>query len=73
VYLLMGFAIMLGVFRLIRTVPFVSFVLLIAGGFVYTLGILWYIKPARRGAHTVWHLFVLGGAVSHWWSVWFLG
>ncbi|MDR0526132.1 MAG: hemolysin III family protein [Spirochaetaceae bacterium] len=72
VYLLMGWAIVFCLFRLIGTVPFISVAFLLAGGLVYSLGILWYIKPSRPGSHTVWHIFVLAGAASHWCSVWFI-
>ncbi|MDR0600490.1 MAG: hemolysin III family protein [Treponema sp.] len=29
-------------------------------------------SPGLPGAHVVWHLFVLAGAVCHWFSIWFL-
>jgi hemolysin III len=43
------------------------------GGLFYTLGVFWYVRKRTRGAHIVWHVFVLAGAVCHWWSVWFMG
>ncbi|MDR0562320.1 MAG: hemolysin III family protein [Spirochaetaceae bacterium] len=70
VYLMMGWAIVLCWFRL--DIPFISFVLLIAGGLAYTLGIFWYIKRSRRGTHVIWHIFVLAGAAGHWWAIWFM-
>jgi hemolysin III len=71
-YILMGWAIAACWFRLIKVLPERSFILLAAGGILYTLGVHWYRKAHRRGAHIVWHVFVLGGALCHWWSVWFL-
>jgi hemolysin III len=73
IYILMGWACVGGILRLFRSIPVPSFVFLLAGGIAYTLGTVWYSRPARRGAHVVWHVFVLAGAVSHWWAVWFLG
>jgi hemolysin III len=72
VYILMGWACVLGFYRLIQSIPFLSTVFLFAGGIAYTLGTLWYSRGNRRGAHVVWHVFVLLGAVFHWWSIWFL-
>jgi hemolysin III len=72
VYLLMGWAIVAGWMRLVKVVSFASLAFLAAGGAAYTLGTFWYKKPTRRGAHVVWHVFVIAGAVSHWWSIWFM-
>jgi hemolysin III len=72
VYILMGWAIAAMWFRLIRVLPLYSFILLVAGGVAYTLGVHWYRKTHRRGAHVIWHVFVLAGALCHWWSIWFL-
>jgi hemolysin III len=30
------------------------------------------IKNRKIGAHVVWHVFVIAGAVCHWFSIWFL-
>jgi hemolysin III len=72
VYILMGWAVVAGAVRLYQSIPLSSIIFLAAGGISYTLGTIWYSKPARRGAHVVWHVFVLAGAVLHWWAVWFL-
>ncbi|AEF81478.1 PAQR family membrane homeostasis protein TrhA [Leadbettera azotonutricia] len=29
-------------------------------------------KKSDRGAHVTWHVFVLLGALCHWWSIWFM-
>jgi hemolysin III len=72
IYIMMGWACVLGFFRLFRSIPLLSFILLLAGGLAYTLGTLWYRNKNRRGTHIVWHAFVLLGAMFHWFSVWFL-
>ena len=69
-YILMGWAIVAGWFRLVSSVSSPTLVLLVAGGILYTLGIFWYRRKNVPGTHTVWHLFVLAGAVCHWASVW---
>ena len=72
IYILMGWAIVAGVFPLVRSVPVVSIVLLFAGGTAYTLGIFWYRKKSMRLSHVIWHAFVIAGTVCHWFAVWFL-
>lgn len=39
---------------------------LAAGGVLYTLGVIFYLKDREwRHAHGIWHLFVMGGSGSH--------
>ena len=39
---------------------------LAAGGLLYTLGVVFYLKDREwRHAHGIWHLFVMGGSGSH--------
>jgi hemolysin III len=72
VYLLMGWALVSSCPALFRSLSPASLILLAAGGAAYTLGTIWYRKPHRRGAHVTWHIFVLAGAVCHWWAIWFM-
>jgi hemolysin III len=72
VYLLMGWALVVGLFRLLRSIPLLSSIFLIAGGAAYTLGTIWYSRANRRASHVIWHVFVLAGAVCHWFSIFFL-
>ncbi|MDR1411412.1 MAG: hemolysin III family protein, partial [Spirochaetaceae bacterium] len=72
VYILMGWAILAAWAPLARSAPVASLVLLAGGGVFYTAGTFWYRKRGVRGAHVVWHGFVLAGAICHWCSVWFL-
>ena len=39
---------------------------LLAGGALYSAGVLFYLRDGRwRHAHGIWHLFVLGGSAAH--------
>ena len=42
--------------------------LVLGGGLVYTLGIIPFALK-RKGAHFFWHIFVLAGAVLHWFGI----
>jgi hemolysin III len=49
--------------------PIDGFYFLIAGGISYTLGTIFFIRKQVEYNHSVWHLFVLGGSVLHFFSV----
>jgi hemolysin III len=72
VYILMGWAIVVGGRPLFAAIPAASSPWLIAGGIAYTLGTIWYGRKARRGSHVAWHVFVFLGAFCHFWAVMFL-
>jgi hemolysin III len=72
VYIGMGWAVVILGPRLVKAIPFSSLMLLVGGGLAYTLGVIWYSKPTRLGAHVTWHVFVLVGAIGHWWSIWLI-
>jgi hemolysin III len=71
IYLIMGWSIVAGFPRLLRTMPGPALAFLAAGGLAYTLGTIWYSRR-RRLSHVIWHVFVLAGAVFHWFSIWLL-
>ena len=72
VYILMGWAIVFGFYRLWSRIPLSSFVLLIVGGVIYTMGTFWYRRRHRRVSHVIWHVHVVSAAVCHWFSLWFM-
>lgn len=63
-YVLMGWAAIFAVRPLIRILSPIGILLLILGGIMYTGGIIFY-KMKNKYMHSVWHLFVLAGAVLH--------
>jgi hemolysin III len=71
-YILMGWAIVIGAWKLYKELPLPSFVLLFAGGFAYTMGTFWYRRRHRRASHVIWHVHVITGAVCHWLSLWLM-
>ncbi|GAB2607553.1 PAQR family membrane homeostasis protein TrhA [Belliella aquatica] len=46
--------------------------LIAAGGLSYTLGTIFYTRPKIKYAHTIWHLFVLGGTILHFIAIMYL-
>jgi len=64
-YLLMGWvAIFMGQ-TLYETLDRAVLILLVAGGFSYTIGTFFYIQKRMLYAHAIWHIFVLSGTSVH--------
>ncbi len=61
-YLLLGWTILVAVDRLIAAVSGPAFVLLVAGGVLYSVGILFYRWDRLPYSRAVWHGFVLTAA-----------
>ena len=49
-------------------VPLIIF--LVGGGLLYTIGCIPF-KMKTSGAHFIWHFFVLAGAMTHWFGIYF--
>ena len=65
-YGVMGWLIVLDFSSLIEKISTDSLFWLGLGGAFYTIGILFYAIRKIPFNHLIWHLFVLGGAISHW-------
>jgi len=64
-YLAMGWAAVVAIVPLVKNMPGPGMALLVAGGLSYTLGIVFFLWTRLPFNHAIWHLFVLGGSVSH--------
>jgi len=65
IYLIMGWLIVFASGDLAEHLPDRGIALLVAGGIIYTVGILFYAISAIPFNHAIWHLFVIGGSVCH--------
>jgi len=68
-YLGMGWLILVAIRPLALAVPLSTLLWLLAGGVVYTGGVIFFINDHKRYRHFVWHLFVLGGTLCHYLAV----
>ena len=68
-YLSMGWMIVLIFPTIINVLPFSVFLWLMIGGVSYSLGTIFYLWQSLPFNHCIWHLFVLGGSISHFFSV----
>jgi hemolysin III len=68
-YLLMGWLIVIAAPHLTDAIGANGMAWLIAGGISYTVGALFYKAKRLHFSHSIWHLFVLAGAVCHFLAV----
>lgn len=68
-YLAQGWVIIFALGPLIESVPQRSVVLLLAGGCIYTAGVVFHLLERLPFHNAVWHIFVLGGAISQFLSI----
>ena len=64
-YLILGWLIVVDVNTLFSLIDSSAKPLLIAGGFFYTVGVLFYLAEKLKYNHAIWHVFVLLGSISH--------
>ncbi|MEK4565665.1 hemolysin III family protein [Alkalihalobacillus sp. FSL R5-0424] len=68
-YLLMGWMALFAIKPIVLTLPIQGTLFLVGGGILYSLGTIFYIWRGFKFHHAVWHLFVLGGTVLHFFLV----
>jgi len=69
-YLIMGWFVLTAVLPLIRSIPSLGLNLLVAGGLMYSGGIVFYLLDTRlHFGHAVWHGFVTVASALHFFSV----
>lgn len=71
IYLAMGWLIVLASTDLAASLNDVGLYLTIAGGVVYTTGVIFYLAHRIPYNHAIWHLFVVGGSACHFYAVYY--
>ncbi|MAP54178.1 hemolysin III family protein [Altibacter sp.] len=64
-YLIMGWLIVVDLNNLLEQQTSLGITLLLLGGAFYTIGILFYAIRKIPYNHVIWHFFVLGGSIAH--------
>ena len=67
-YILMGWLIVIAIVPLIHCALPSTLWLLLAGGLSYTIGVIFYLWNNMPYAHGIFHLFILGGSICHFFS-----
>ena len=70
-YLLMGWMALFAVGELAASLSSGGIYWVVAGGCLYTTGVVFYLWKKLSFNHAIWHLFVLGGAACHFFSMLF--
>jgi len=64
-YILMGWILIIALKPMLQMMPPGLFAWLLAGGILYTFGVIFYVCKKIPFNHGIWHMFVLGGSVLH--------
>ena len=69
IYLLMGWSVLFVAKTFFTVIPTQILMLIGLGGLLYTVGVLFYKMDKLPFNHGIWHLFVLGAGVAHFFGV----
>jgi hemolysin III len=69
IYIFMGWLCIFAAKEIIMHVPSQSLVFLVIGGLLYSGGVIFYVWDNLPYNHGIWHVFVLGGSVFHYFSI----
>ena len=67
----MGWVVVVAIKPLTERLPAISFRFLVLGGVLYPAGCIFYALKKVKWMHGIWHLFVLGGSIMHFFSLYF--
>ncbi|HMA61900.1 MAG TPA: hemolysin III family protein [bacterium] len=70
-YVLMGWFIVIAMKKVIANLDTMGLIWLIIGGVSYTGGVFFYLNDKIKFNHAIWHLFVLGGSICHFFAILF--
>ena len=70
-YVVMGLLVIIAIKPMIQILPRGMIIWLFIGGACYILGIIFYLWKRLPYHHPIWHLFVLGGSISHFFGILF--
>jgi hemolysin III len=68
-YLLMGWLCVFVFREMVASIPLGAIIWLAIGGLFYTVGVIFYALHKIPYMHAVWHFFVLGGSICHFFAV----
>tara|TARA_R110000868_G_scaffold8205_1_gene42403 strand:+ start:3265 stop:3930 length:666 start_codon:yes stop_codon:yes gene_type:complete len=69
-YVGMGWVAVIGIGPLYHAMAHAGFVWLAIGGLCYTFGVVFYVLDGKmKYFHSIWHLFVLAGSISHFFMI----
>ena len=70
-YIALGWLVVIAIKPVVLTVPAGGLAWLVAGGLLYTFGVLFYLWRRIPYHHAIWHLFVMAGSFCHFLAVYY--
>jgi len=70
-YLIMGWFVLIAIKQLMQNMESGGLWLMLIGGLFYSIGVIFYAWKSLPYNHAIWHLFVLGGSISHYFMILF--
>lgn len=70
-YLGLGWLVVIAIKPMLASVETGGLLLLLGGGLLYSLGVIFYVWKKLAYHHAIWHVFVLAGSMLHFFSVLF--
>ncbi|MDK9708580.1 MAG: hemolysin III family protein [Desulforhopalus sp.] len=70
-YLGMGWLVVIAGKPLVASLATGGLILLVAGGLLYSLGVIFYVWKKLSYNHAIWHLFVMAGSAAHFFAILF--
>lgn len=64
-YVAMGWMSVIAWREMVANIPRLGLILLMVGGGLYTVGVIFYAMTKIRYTHAVWHFFILGASACH--------
>ena len=69
-YVVMGWLALAAIRPIAKALPVPGLIMLIGGGLLYTVGVIFYALDNKlKYAHVIFHFFVLGGSLCHYFSI----
>jgi hemolysin III len=68
-YLALGWLVVVALKPMIHNVYWVALLLLVAGGVLYSTGVIFYVNKRLKFARAIWHGHVVAAAAAHWTAV----
>lgn len=69
IYLAMGWLVLIFLYPLVKALTSGALILLVTGGLLYSIGVVFYKWHSLKFHHALWHLFVVAGAACQFFAV----
>ena len=69
IYIIMGWAVAFAPSDFYNSLSTASLVLIVTGGVLYMVGVLFYMMKKMQYSHAIWHVFVLAASICHYTAV----